>query len=116
MLTERRADILGMLVDEYIDTAVPVSSRALVSNPRLEVSSATIRNELAALEEDGYITHPYTSAGRVPSDRGYRLYVEALMAEEPLSASEQRTVEHQFHQVSGGLDEWLGLASTVLAG
>ena len=116
MLTERRADILGMLVDEYIDTAVPVSSRALVSNPRLEVSSATIRNELAALEQDGYITHPYTSAGRVPSDRGYRFYVEALMAEEPLSASEQRTVEHQFHQVSGGLDEWLGLASTVLAG
>jgi len=116
VLTERRADILGMLVDEYIDTAVPVSSRALVSNHRLELSSATIRNELAALEEDGFITHPYTSAGRVPSDLGYRFYVEALMAEEPLSPSEQRTVEHQFHQVSGGLDEWLGLASTVLAG
>ncbi len=116
MLTERRAGILGMLVNEYIDTAVPVSSRALVSNHRLELSSATIRNELAALEEDGYITHPYTSAGRVPSDRGYRLYIEALMDEEPLSASEQRTVEHQFHQLSGGLDQWLGLASTVLAG
>ncbi|HJM89526.1 MAG TPA: heat-inducible transcriptional repressor HrcA [Dehalococcoidia bacterium] len=116
MLTERRADILGMLVSEYITSAVPVSSRALVDQQTLDVSSATVRNELAALEEDGYITHPYTSAGRVPSDLGYRLYVESLMAEEPVVPAEQRTVEHQFHQASADLDGWLGLAAAVLAG
>ncbi|MDP6606498.1 MAG: heat-inducible transcriptional repressor HrcA [Dehalococcoidia bacterium] len=115
MLTDRRADILAMLVSEYIDTALPVSSKALVEQHSLAVSSATIRNELAVLEDEGYITHPYTSAGRVPSDLGYRFYVQSLMAEEPVPAGELRTVEHQFHQVSGGLDEWLGLAATVLA-
>lgn len=115
MLTDRRSAILGLVIDEYISTATPVSSRALVNNHGLSVSSATIRNELARLEEDGYITHPYTSAGRVPSDRGYRHYVEVLMAEEPVGADEQRTIEHQLHQVRGGLDEWLSLTATILA-
>ena len=115
MLTSRRSAILGLVVDEYIDTAVPVSSRSLVDRHGLSISSATIRNELARLEEDGYITHPYTSAGRVPSDRGYRHYVEVLMAEEPVGADEQRTIEHQLHQVRGGLDEWLSLTATILA-
>ena len=104
-----------MLVSEYIATAAPVSSRALVGGPGLDVSAATVRNELAALERDGYITHPYTSAGRVPSDLGYRLYVESLMAEEAVPSIERRTVEHQFHQASSGLDEWPSLAATVLA-
>ena len=66
MLTERRAAILGMVVNEYISTAEPVSSRAIVDRHHLEISTATIRNELARLEEDGYITQPYTSAGRIP--------------------------------------------------
>jgi heat-inducible transcriptional repressor len=70
---------------------------------------------LARLEEDGYITHPYTSAGRVPSDLGYRHYVEELMSEEPVGADEQRTIEHQLHQAQGGLDEWLSLTATILA-
>lgn len=116
MLTERRAAILGMVVSEYIDTAEPVSSRALVSRHHLDVSSATIRNELARLEEDGYILQPHTSAGRVPSDMGYRTWVEMLMAEDPVHADEQRTIEHQLHQVMGGLDEWLSLSATILAG
>lgn len=115
MLTARRASILGLVVDEYISSAAPVSSRALVDRHSLGVSPATIRNELARLEDDGYITHPHTSAGRVPSDRGYRVYVEALMAEELLDAEEQRTIEHQFYQASGGLDEWLSLGAAVLA-
>jgi heat-inducible transcriptional repressor len=115
VLTERRAAILSMVVDEYVQTAEPVSSRALVERRRLDVSSATIRNELARLEDEGYITHPYTSAGRIPSDLGYRTYVEALMAEDPVSAAEQRTVEHQLHQVMGGLDEWLSLTATILS-
>ena len=116
MLTERRAAILGMVVNEYISTAEPVSSRAIVARHHLDISTATIRNELARLEEDGYITQPYTSAGRVPSDMGYRTFVEMLMSEEPVEAQEQRTIEHQLHQVVGGLDEWLSLSATILAG
>ena len=115
VLTERQASILGMVVDEYVQTAEPVSSKALVSRRRLEVSTATIRNELARLETEGYITHPYTSAGRIPSDQGYRLYVEALMAEDPVGVEERRTVEHQLHQVAGDLDDWLSLTATILA-
>ena len=115
MLTERRADVLSMLVNAYIVTAAPVSSRALVDRNRLPLSSATVRNELAALEEEGYVTHPYTSSGRIPSDRGYRVYVESLMDEQPVAAGERRTVEHQFHQAAAGLDEWLSLAASVLA-
>jgi heat-inducible transcriptional repressor len=115
VLTQRREAILGLVIDEYIETALPVSSRALVNRHELPLSSATFRNELARLEEDGYITHPYTSAGRVPSDRGYRHYVEELMSEEPIGADEQRTIEHQLHQVQGGLDEWLSLTATILA-
>jgi len=115
VLTERQASILGMVVDEYVQTAEPVSSKALVSRRRLEVSTATIRNELARLESEGYITHPYTSAGRIPSDQGYRFYVEALMAEDPIGLAERRTVEHQLHQVAGDLDDWLSLTATILA-
>ncbi|MCK9487527.1 MAG: heat-inducible transcriptional repressor HrcA [Dehalococcoidia bacterium] len=115
MITERQASILGMVVDEYVVTAEPVSSRALVGQRRLDVSSATIRNELARLEAVGYVTHPYTSAGRVPSDQGYRFYVEALMSEDPVGLDERRTVEHQLHQVSGGLDEWLSLTAMILS-
>ena len=115
MLTQRRAGILNLVVDEYIDTATPVSSRALVDRHRLDVSTATVRNELARLEQDGYITHPYTSAGRIPSNVGYRFYVERLMSEEPVGSEEQRTIEHQFHQASPGLEEWLQLAASILA-
>ncbi len=115
VLTQRRASILSHVVNEYITTAQPVSSRALVDRHGLGVSSATIRTELARLEDDGYITHPHTSAGRVPSDRGYRVYVESLMEEVAVGTDEQRTISHQFHQVAG-LEEWLGLAATVLAG
>ena len=115
VLTKRRESILEMVVDQYVQTAEPVSSRALASEHDLGVSSATIRNELARLERDGYVTHPHTSAGRIPSHLGYRHYVEALMAEEPIGPDEQRTIEHQLHQVLGGLDEWLSLAATILA-
>ena len=115
MLNERRAGILNLVVDEYIDTAVPVSSRALVDRHHLEFSTATIRNELAQLEEEGYITHPYTSAGRVPSNFGYRFYVERLMAEEPVTPAEQRMIEHQFHQAAPGYDDWLRLAASILS-
>ncbi len=115
VLTPRRANILSLVVNEYITTAQPVSSRALADRHELGVSTATIRSELARLEDDGYITHPHTSAGRVPSDRGYRVYVETLMEEVAVGSDEQRTITHQFHQAAG-LEEWLSLAATVLAG
>lgn len=115
MLTRRRTEILGLVVHQYIDTAAPVSSRALVMRHGLSISTATIRNELAKLEEDGYIAQPHTSAGRIPLDRGYRLYVEELMAEEPVSVDEQRTIEHQFHQAPARLEDWLSLAAHVLS-
>ncbi len=116
MLNGRRAEILGLVVNEYIDTAAPVSSRALADRHGLHLSTATIRNELARLEEEGYIAQPHTSAGRVPLERGYRVYVEELMAEHPVGAEEQRTIEHQFHQAPARAEDWFGLAATILAG
>ncbi len=116
MLTERRQKLLQFIVDEYVTTAQPVGSNALVEKYRLPVSAATIRNEMAQLEEEGYIAQPHTSAGRVPTDRGYRYYVEALMREERLPEELQQTIRHQFHQAARELEEWARLAAAILAG
>ncbi len=113
-LSERRKNILGLVVREYINTAQPVGSEAL-ARLKLGVSSATIRNELAALESDGYLTHPHTSAGRVPTEKGYRYFVESLMEEFELSPAEQRMILHQFHQVTLDVDQWMRLSAAVLA-
>lgn len=115
MLNERRASILGLIVGEYVETALPVGSQAIVRRYHLPVSSATIRNEMARLEEEGYISHPHTSAGRVPSDKGYRYFVEQLMREDEVPPDWQETIRHQFHQVVRAQDEWIHLAATVLA-
>lgn len=114
-LTERRARLLSLIVGEYVDTATPVGSDAIVRRFDLPFSSATIRNEMAKLEEDGYISHPHTSAGRVPSDKGYRYYVEALMEERDLPPTTKQTIRHQFHQAGREEDEWVHLAAAVLA-
>ena len=114
-LTERRRAILAMVVREHIMTAAPVGSQTLAERYPLGVSPATIRAEMAALEEMGYLTHPHTSAGRVPTVRGYRYFIEQLMQERELSAEEQCTIEHQFHQAGLDLEAWLHLAATVLA-
>lgn len=114
-MSERRRLILKLVVLEYIDSSVPVASELLVRKYQLKTSSATIRNELAALEELGYLTHWHTSAGRVPTDIGYRFFVENLMDWVPLPASEQRTIRHQFYQVRSELDQWIQLAGAVLA-
>lgn len=114
-LSERRARILALIVDDFIESAQPVGSQALVERHALSVSSATVRNEMAALEDEGMITHPHTSAGRIPSNRGYRYYVSSLMPERNLSQQEQFTILHQFHQASRDLEEWVGLAASVLA-
>src|SRR3990172_11492586 len=99
MLTERRQKLLQFIVDKYA----------------LPVSSATIRNEMGRLEDEGYIAQPHTSAGRVPTDRGYRYYVEALMQEEALPEQTQQTIRHQFHQAARELEEWARLAAAILA-
>lgn len=114
-LTERRQVILKLVIQEFVETATPVASETLVRKYRLNVSSATVRNELAALEELGYLTHLHTSAGRVPTDAGYRFFVENLMERTTLSPAEQRTIRHQFYQVRGELDQWIQLAGAVLA-
>jgi len=116
VLTERRQKLLQFIIDEYVTTAQPVGSNAIVEKYGLPVSSATIRNEMAQLEEEGYIAQPHTSAGRVPTDAGYRYYVEALMRSEAIPEELQQTIRHQFHQAARELEEWARLAAAILAG
>src|SRR6266576_1596418 len=92
-LTDRRRKLLRFIIDEYVTTAQPVGSSALVEKYGLPVSPATIRNEMAALEDEGYIAQPHTSAGRVPTDKGYRLFVDRLSSVKPLSPAERRAIE-----------------------
>lgn len=117
-LTPRQETILKLIVGKYIITATPVASESLVrNNNQLRVSPATVRNEMMVLEELGFIHQPHTSGGRVPSDKGYRYFVEKLMEETRLSGEEQRMIRHQFHQaeINMELDGWIYLAAAVLA-
>jgi heat-inducible transcriptional repressor len=114
-LSQRKQQILRALVEEYIHTATPVASEALVRKYGLRFSSATVRHELAGLEESGLIHQPHTSAGRVPTDLGYRYFVEYLMQESALSIDEQRLIRHQFYQVQDQLDQWVRLTASVMA-
>ncbi len=114
-LSQRKQQILRALVEEYIHTATPVASEALVRKYRLSYSSATVRHELAGLEEAMLIYQPHTSAGRVPTDLGYRYFVEHLMRESALSMDEQRLIRHQFYQVQDQLDQWVRLTASVMA-
>ena len=113
-LTERQEQILDFIVREYIDTATPVGSKTIVERRALGVSPATVRGEMAHLEELGYLTHPHTSAGRTPTALGYRYFVEFLMREAALPLSERRMIEHQFHQVASDLEQWIKLAAAIL--
>ncbi|HKP51662.1 MAG TPA: heat-inducible transcriptional repressor HrcA [Chloroflexia bacterium] len=114
-ISDRQRHILSIIIDEYVSTARPVASEHIVSRYELHVSSATVRNDMAELERAGLIVQPHTSAGRVPSDRGYRYFVENLMNPTALPADEQRKIRHQFHQVEMEADEWVRLAAAVLA-
>ena len=114
-LSQRKQQILRALVEEYIHTAIPVASETLVRKYRLNYSSATVRHELAGLEEAMLIFQPHTSAGRVPTDLGYRYFVEHLMRESALSLDEQRLILHQFYQVQDQLDQWVRLTASVMA-
>lgn len=114
-LTERQERILRTVVELYVDTAHPVGSSAVVAQSGLSVSSATVRNEMAVLEEMGYIHHFHTSGGRVPTNAGYRYYIERLMERQNLSHSEARTIRHQFLQSHTEMQEWLQLAAAIMA-
>jgi heat-inducible transcriptional repressor len=92
-LDERKLEVLRAIVQDYVATQEPVGSKALVERHNLGVSPATVRNDMAILEEEGYIRQPHTSAGRVPTDRGYRLFVDKLSRVKPLSPAERRAIE-----------------------
>ena len=115
MLTERQSLILEFVIRDYVESAVPAASQSLSRKYRIGVSPATIRHEMAELEEDGYLRQPHTSAGRIPTEKGYRFYVEYLMQEEELSWEAQQTIRHQFHQLEQGQESWVQLAASILA-
>ncbi|MBU6424218.1 MAG: hypothetical protein KGJ98_04545 [Chloroflexota bacterium] len=114
-LAPRQRDILHAVIREHIASAHPVASATLVRRYRLPLSSATVRNELATLEELGLLTHPHTSAGRVPTDLGYRYFIESLMPRPDIEADERVTLSHQFRQASIDIADRLRLAASTLA-
>lgn len=114
-LTERQDTILALILHEYVDTTRPVGSKRLVDKYSLGVSSATVRNEMTTLTEVGMLRQPHTSAGRVPTESGYRYFVRRLLGEADLPLAEKRLISHQFHQATADIDEWVQLAASVLA-
>jgi heat-inducible transcriptional repressor len=114
-LSERQEQILRFLIQEYTATVRAVGSKTIVERGGFEVSSATVRNDMALLERLGFVHQAHTSGGRAPTDAGYRYYVERLMEPPGLSTTEQMLIRHQFHQVEVHLDEWVKLAASVLA-
>jgi heat-inducible transcriptional repressor len=114
-LSDRQRQVLRIVIQEYVETAQPVGSAAIVSQYELGVSPATIRSELAALEKLGLLTHPHTSAGRVPTELGFRFFVRHLLAEPALLPVEQDAIRHQFGQARREVDQWLRISTSVLA-
>jgi heat-inducible transcriptional repressor len=114
MLSFRTEKVLKSIVGQYIVRATPVPSQSIIKDYELKVSPATIRNEMAYLEQEGYITRCHPSAGSIPSDKGYRYYVESLSDIE-LPLAEQRLIRHLFHQIERELEEWLRLTAKLLA-
>lgn len=114
-LTERQETILALIVHEHIESAKPVGSKKLVKRYKLGISSATVRNEMVVLSESGVLRQPYTSAGRVPTEEGYRYFVRRLLGETELSTDEKRMISHQFHQAPAEVNEWVRLSASILA-
>lgn len=114
MLDDRKLEVLCAIVEDYVRTHEPVGSRALVERHRLGVSSATVRNDMAALEEDGLIAQPHTSAGRVPTDKGYRMFVDNLTGIKPLSKAEKQAIA-TFLQGAVDLDDVIHRSVRLLA-
>lgn len=114
-LSERKKKILRAVVESYVQTAEPVGSKAILELADLNVSSATIRNELADLTEQGYLEQPHTSAGRIPSPKGYRLYVNELMEEQRLSLEETRQINEALHLKMKELDKVIDQAGRMVS-
>jgi len=115
MLDERKTAILSAVVQEYIATAQPVGSTHIADAPGVKVSSATVRNEMAVLEQEGYLVQPHTSAGRIPTDKGYRFFVDRLASPGPLDAATRAEVGAFFRTAHGRLEEMLYRTSDLLA-
>ena len=114
-LTERQKTLLLLIIRDYIESAQPVGSKRLAEHYHMHLSSATIRNEMAALTDMGYLRQPHTSAGRVPTEEGYRYFVSQMMNQAELPESVQATISHQFHQSRADIDQWMTLAASILA-
>ena len=114
-LSDRQKIILSLVVHEHTRTAQPVASKSLLKQYNLKISSATIRNEMNTLEEMGFLRQPHTSAGRVPTEEGYRFFVTNLVQHTSLPSATRNMIAHQFYQARRGLDYWLPLAASVLA-
>ncbi len=114
MLSERRLEVLRAIVQDYVGTEEPVGSKALTERHNLKVSPATVRNDMAALEDDGFIAQPHTSAGRIPTDKGYRLFVDKLAGVKPLSSPERRAIQN-FLEGAVDLDDVVGRTVRLLA-
>ena len=114
-LGRRKQLILQAIIEDYIKTAEPVGSRTVSKKYLTNVSPATIRNEMADLEEMGYIEQPHTSAGRVPSDKGYRLYVDELMDKRTVNKQEHEFIRKEFMEVVGEIDMLIKHASRILS-
>ncbi len=114
-LSERQERILAMVVHSYIESGKPVGSKTLVEGFGLDVSSATVRNDLALLGDLGYVAQLHTSAGRIPTEIGYRYFVQKLLGEFHLPLHEREMIRHQFHQAGLELDQWMRLSAAILA-
>jgi len=115
ILTERQKLLLTLIIHEFAREAMPVGSKSLVDQFSLDMSSATVRNEMAALTEMGYLRQPHTSAGRVPTEIGYRFFVGNLLQNTDLPDSTRHMISHQFYQMRHDVDQWMRLAVSVLA-
>jgi heat-inducible transcriptional repressor len=111
----RRKELLKVIVKEYIATAVPVASESVLKHHHLKVSSATIRNDMVALEQEGYISRPHTSAGCIPLDKGYRFYVQTLSQNLSLNPEEQSLIKDSFQSIEEEVDRWLKLSAVLIA-
>jgi len=114
-LDERQKLILALVIRDYIDHPQPVGSKTLVDKYGLNFSPATVRNEMGALTEVGFLHQPHTSAGRVPTEEGYRYFVRQLMGRTDLTPQTKRMITHQFYQAGRDIDHWLRLAASILA-
>lgn len=114
-LTDRQRFLLSLVIHEYVHSANPVGSKHVVDQFNLDMSSATVRNELAALTDLGYLRQPHLSAGRVPTEDGYRMFVGNIVQESEIPDSTRRMISHQFYQMRQDVEQWTRLAASVLA-